>query len=139
VADAEQLLETLVDALRLVALPAEGQVAVLPGFVHVPDEVMLQYHDASLLVPQLRKAGVLSEEQDEALARLDHHLEEMSNAADKDFLWTIEAMEEDERWETPRRLAAQALAGLGREQGRPSFEGTTWVSASETRRVEPPK
>jgi hypothetical protein len=136
--DPEQFLEMLVDALRLAALPADQQMAVLPDFVHVLDEIALQYDDAWRLVPQIRQAGLLSDEQHEALARLDRHLEEMSNAADKDSLWTIETMEGDERWETFRRLAGQALAALGREPGRPSLEGTTWVSASETGRVEPP-
>jgi hypothetical protein len=111
---------------------------VLPDFVHVPDEVTLLYDDAFRLVPQIREAGLLTDEQYETLARLDRHHEEMSNAADKESLWTVEAMRSDERWEKSRRLAAEALAALGRESGTPRFDGTTWFSASETGTVERP-
>lgn len=49
--DPHALLERVVDALRLAALPAEDQFAALPDFVHVPDEVALLYEDAWVLVP----------------------------------------------------------------------------------------
>jgi hypothetical protein len=32
---------------------------VLPEFVHAPDEIVLTYHDAWLLVPELRNAGLV--------------------------------------------------------------------------------
>jgi len=119
--DPKQLLEMVVDALRLVSLPADEQVAVLTDFVHVPDEVALLYDDAWRLVPQIREAGLITDEQYEVLARLDRHHEEMSKAPKEDSLWTIQAMREDKRWEEGRRLAVEALATLGRELGRPSF------------------
>jgi hypothetical protein len=136
--DPQWCLEQVVDSLRLAALPAEEQIAALPDFVHVPDEVALLYNDAFRLVPQIREAGLITDEQQGSLVRLNRHYERMSNATDKDSLWTVEAMQSDERWEKSRRLAAEALAALGRDAGTPRFEGTTWVSASETGTLERP-
>lgn len=117
----------VVDALRLAALPAEQQIAFLPDFVHVPDEVALLYDDAWVRVPWVRDAGLLTDDQYEALARLDRHYEQMTNAAEKDWLWTVEAMQGDDRWTTSRQLATDALAALGRQPAPPQFPGTAWV------------
>jgi hypothetical protein len=137
--DPQWCLEQVVDSLRLAALPAEQQIAVLPDFVHVPQEVSLLYDDALMLVPWIREAGLITDEQEEALARLRRLHIEMAAAIDNDLLWTVEAMRSDERWEQGRGLATEALAALGRDLGRPSLGDTTWVSASETRTLEPPK
>jgi hypothetical protein len=119
-------LERLVDALRLAALPAEQQVAVLPDFVYAPDEVIDSFGDAWVQVPWLREAGMIDDRQHEALARLDRHYEEMVEATDREPLLTLAGME-DARWATSRQLAAEALAAFGRTPGRPHFSGVTWV------------
>jgi hypothetical protein len=129
--DPHAFLERVVDALRLAALPAEDQVAALPDFVHVPDEVALLYEDAWVLVPQIREAGLLTDDEHAALARLDRHYGEMSDAPDKDSLWTLEAMKHDDRWTKSRQLAVDALAALGRTPGRPEFPGITWIPAGD--------
>lgn len=120
-------METVVDALRLAALPADQQAAALPDFVFVPDEVVLLYEDAWLLVPLIRNAGLISDEQFDSLSRLDQHFEEMSNARDKDSLLTVEAMIHDDRWKASRRLAEEALRALGATPGSPRFDGVTWI------------
>jgi hypothetical protein len=51
----------------------------------------------------------------------------MSAAADKDRLWTVEAMRADERWQRGRQIAANALAALDRSVGPPRLEGITWI------------
>jgi hypothetical protein len=120
-------LEGLVDALRLAAIPAAEQVKTLPDFVHVPDEVALLYDDAFRLVPQIREAELIEDDQVEVLAELDQLFEEMFAAADQDQLWTVEAMSVDERWKRSRQIATNALAALGRSVGPPRLEGITWV------------
>jgi hypothetical protein len=129
--DPRLLLEMVVEALRLSALPSHQQAAVLPDFVHVPDEVALLYEDAWLRVPVLREANLLDDAQYESLARLDQQYEEMSDAADKDWVWTVDAMERDERWARSRQLAKEALAALGHAEGLPQFPGVTWVRARD--------
>jgi len=61
----------IVNALRLAALPAQKQVAALPEFVHVPDEVALIYDDGFGLVPQLQEANAITPSQAGALRELD--------------------------------------------------------------------
>jgi hypothetical protein len=124
-------LEMVVDALRLAALPADQQVSVLPDFVHVPDEIAMTYDDAWVLVPQIKEAKLLNDEQYEALARLDRHFEEMVSATDGDPLWTIEAMQVDDRWAKSRQLAEDALRALGRAPEPPHLSGITWVPAGK--------
>jgi hypothetical protein len=129
--DPAAFLETVVDALRLVALPAEEQIAVLPDFVAVPDEVLQLYEDAWVLVPQIREADLLTDEQYEALARLDRHHTTMAGIDEHDRFWTAEGMRNDKRWAMSRQLAGEALDRLGRPLGKPAFRGVTWIPAGD--------
>lgn len=61
------------------------------------------------------------------LARLDRHYGDISDADDKESLWTLEAMKHDDRWTKSRQVAVDALAALGRAPGRPEFPGITWI------------
>ncbi len=120
--------EMIVNALRLVALPTEKQVAALPDFVHVPDEIALIYDDAFRLVPELQAAEVLMPSQADALHELDRKFTAMTDAPDEETVWTLEAMQSDERWNDARRLACHALNLLGASADPPDFSGThTWV------------
>jgi hypothetical protein len=125
--DPDALRALIVNALRLAALSAEDQAAALPEFVHVPDEVALIYDDAYVVVPQLCEAGVITDNQAEALSELDRQFTEMSDAHDRATLWTREAMRVDKRWSEARRLATQALSLLGAAPGPPDFSGITFV------------
>jgi hypothetical protein len=116
----------VVSALRLVVLTADEQVAALPEFVHVPDEVALIYDDAYRLVPPLTAGEFLTPEQAAALDRLDRHFASMTESSNK-ALWTIAAMATGEQWATSRALARDALASLGESPGAPDFEGTRWI------------
>jgi hypothetical protein len=120
----------LVDALRLVALPPNEQVAVLPDFVDVPYEIAQTYDDAWVLTPQISEAGLLDEDQCASLARIDRLFGEMREHP-LDDLWTVEAVRTDPLWQRGRELATEALSSLGRSPGRPSFDGITWVPAGE--------
>jgi hypothetical protein len=127
---ATSFLEMLVDGLRLAALSPNEQIAALPDFVDVPYEIAQTYDDAWVLAPQIREAGLLTEEQYASLERIDRLFEEMRGAS-LESLWTIEAVREDPLWRRSRELATEALSLLGRSPGRPRFEGITWVPAGE--------
>ena len=128
--DTRWALHQLVNALRLAALPAQEQVAALPDFVQVADEIALEYDQAFQRVPQLVEAGVLTAEQAEPLATLDQLFAAMTDATDKDTVWTLPAMEGDERWAQTRTIALAALAAVGASLGHPDFDVTTWVEGS---------
>jgi hypothetical protein len=46
-------------------------------------------------------------------------------------LWTIDAMQSDNRWAKSRQLATDALEALGRTPGQPAFDGASWIRGSE--------
>jgi hypothetical protein len=126
-AESDAQREVIVNALRLTALPAEKQVVALPDFVHVPDEVALVYGDAFLFVPRLREGDLITQTQADALYELDRHFADMTTAPDREAVWTVSAMQTDERWAEARRLAADALNLLGASLGPPDIDGTTWI------------
>ena len=125
--DPQWALRQLVDALRLVALPADEQVAALPPFVHVPDEIVLYYDDAFQRLPGVLEVGVLREDQAEPLRALDELFAEMTDAPDKAWVWTLPAVENDQRWARTRTLAVAALTAVGAVPDQPQFASTVWM------------
>jgi hypothetical protein len=119
----------LVDALMLVALPAEQQVAVLRD-LEVSVEVAEGFDYGYRQVPSLCDWGVLTVEQVGAVVRLAQHFDLMWSGYDKDELLSVKAVVEDKRWETSRELARDALAKLGEKPRMPTFEGQTRVPAA---------
>ena len=58
--DAKDIYYVLVQNLKLIALPAEKQIQVLPDFVLVPDEIALGFDDVYLMVPQIKQNSMVS-------------------------------------------------------------------------------
>jgi predicted RecB family nuclease len=114
----------LVDALRLVAAAPETQIAMLPDFVCVTDEVATTFGDAYLLIPQLRQAALVSSDAAEAIKRLDDFLGSMP--ADESLAET-ESRNTHDAWAEARVLAADALRLLDEEERPPDLSGKTWV------------
>ena len=117
----------LVEALRLCALPYEGQAGALPAFVLVPFEVVIEFNDA---YGAASKAGRLPMRGNRSIRQLDALFVEMGIATDREWLFSIDAMQRDARWERSRRLATNALASLHEQLRRPKFPDSTWISKS---------
>jgi hypothetical protein len=115
-------LEMLVDGLRLLAASAAEQVAALPPYVCIPDELILTFSDAYLLVPQLVREGIVSLDAAAALGELDDHLEAMP--AD---LSESSGLESHPFWSEARVLAGAALQSLGRADGPVVLRHSTYV------------
>jgi hypothetical protein len=77
----------LVSALQLLALDYDLQVASLPTFVHVPDELALNFGDCFVLVPQMQRAALVDEAAVEKLNQLRGVFSEMSKTRS---LWVLE-------------------------------------------------
>ena len=118
----------LTDSVRLVAASADEQVAVLPSFVCVTDEIITCFSDAFLLVPQLRRAGMIPDAADRSLTELDQYFEQMPR--DEDLI-DPKSLAADGFWAEARRLASRALRDLGVEKHPLRMSGTRWVSASK--------
>lgn len=133
------VLTKLVDALRLLALPAQEQIAVLPAFVATADEVALTFDEAFRLVGERVYQHVVSEDQQAALREIDGMLESMSvpPAGASDWtpeaiatsVWSRDALTADERWALLRIRALDLLQALGADPGPPDLSGSTYVSA----------
>lgn len=119
--------DLLIDALRLVALDASDQHAALPAFVVVPDEIALTLADANLLVDQLVAQGSVTAAQAATVATIDRALAAMSDAQDRDWLWSELALASDSRWDHVRASARAVLAELGVAEGFPSLTNPRYI------------
>lgn len=118
----EQQLQMVIESLRLVAAPAEQQLAALPEYVCITDEVMLTYYDAFLLVPQLVDAGLIEATAAESLTHLDNWFEDPQDPSITD----PESLKTHAYWATARTLAAEALGQLGKDVVPPDLSYIFW-------------
>ncbi len=133
----------MVDALRLLALPAGEQLTALPSFVEVPDELALAFDEAYRLTTGDEPAWTPNPEQLHALRDIDTVLEEMSRppagllAWTPESLavsaWTVEALHTDHRWALVRSRAQRALRLLGARPGRPDPHGVIYAGEGDAR------
>jgi hypothetical protein len=103
-------LRLLVEALQLVASDADVQVASLPNFVHVPDEIALTYWEAYQLTDELESKRVITPDLKAEMNRLNAHFDAMS--LDKS-LWTLDQLAMSPKWEETRVLARSILKRMG--------------------------
>lgn len=118
------LYNTLVQSLRLVASPPDVQVAALPKFVNIPDEIALTFNDANLIAPQLEDEELISSHSLDMLKELDELFETMSE--DKN-LWTIEKLENDKFWRGSRELAINILKEMNEPYSSPNLDFIKWT------------
>lgn len=115
--------DCLVEALCLAALPAADQVAVLPEFVHVEDEIALVFDDANALSPQLLSAGVLDDAVFEGLRELDELLAREVDST----MWAAGALATHPSWAAVREASLGVLSLLRQPLRKPAFATTRWI------------
>jgi hypothetical protein len=128
VRDEDFAMHSLRETLKLLALEAGQQRAVLPDYVAVPDELALTFDDAYQQVGELEKHGLLTAEQREPLDVIERRLSDTE--ADDDF-WTLVALSSDPRWQEIRAQASQALERLGIAAGWPTLDWISYVPDQE--------
>jgi hypothetical protein len=107
------LLERLMHSLQLLACPPEVQLGSFPSFVHVPDELALDFDNfRTAFVGNFRTE--ITAEQLYCLDLIDECLSRMS----KDC-YSHEAVTEAPEWQNARQLAARALKAFGWPPGEP--------------------
>ena len=117
----------LLESLRLVAAPASEQLAAVPDFVSVTDEVSTTFGDAVLLLPQLERSGRVSPAGGDAIRRLDAWFDAMPTDGS---IADPSSLERHEFWAHARQLAADALGVLGECVLPLAVDGTRWVKGS---------
>jgi hypothetical protein len=125
--EADTPLERLRHALQALALPAERQLGLLPGFVPELDELALAFEHGLGLVAADRSTR-LSPAQRDALRAVESVLDGMSGQANA-HLWSRTARCAGEPWGRLRGAAGAALAAFGWDLEAPPgrlFEYIEW-------------
>jgi len=117
-------LEALIESLRLMAADYETQVAALPQFVCVADEIATTYDETYLLVDQIVAAGLIDPAIVARFANIDEQTEAMSERTE---LWTLDTLRTAPEWQNLRTQARDILAALGESPRPPSLEWITYV------------
>jgi hypothetical protein len=119
-------MERLIEALRLMACSADAQIAALPDFVVVADEVALLFDDEFRAVDLDACTSVVRD----GLVTINRELSEMSKSKSPS-LWTIEALRAASDWESLRTTAKAVLTALGVSIGRPDLSWATYVPGTK--------
>ncbi|KPZ66991.1 hypothetical protein AN944_04204 [Shewanella sp. P1-14-1] len=114
---AEYWYEELVDSLRLISSELEVQEAVLPEFVHIPDEVLNSFPIDSLHT--ISNQGLISDAQLKALVEFDSLLEEIDLPSDYDDM--LEMMRSGSEFRCLREKAIRLLENLGHKYEKPNI------------------
>ncbi len=114
-------MERTIEALKLLACGADVQIAALPAFVVVADEIALIFDD-ELRALDVDACGPPIRVQ---LAAIEGRLSAMS---DTKSLWTIDALRTASAWAEVRGAAAQILRMLGVGVAAPDL---SWVTLSK--------
>ena len=116
--DESKQLEMLVQALQLVAAPYEQQIEVLPGFVHVPDEIVAIFDEVYGFVNALTQKNLLTDSQQTGLNQINTLLDEMN---EKKELWSLNALERSLQWKNVRSLARNILLSFHETERLPNL------------------
>ena len=117
----------LVQSLQLLALPADEQIASLPSFVHIPDELALIYENAFEVVRQFPDDLAI-----ELLLVLDaidlqtSFMTDLYQDGDLD-VWTHDAIRHHKAWQIVRLLARTALMLMDEPVDKPSLDWMTYI------------
>jgi hypothetical protein len=123
--DYNRYFSKIIESIQLLAADFDTQVKSLPGFVHVPDEVLLTYGDNFLLAKQVLSAGLIDESQYALMQELYDALDRV--AVYKGYDEALEAMKSHPSWQVLRSQAADALCALGIEKRPPDLSHITYV------------
>ncbi|MEM1270489.1 MAG: hypothetical protein AAGI08_10625 [Bacteroidota bacterium] len=96
-------------------------MSVLPSFVHSPDEVILEFAEATHFAPQALRAELLTADQLALVTEIDGLLDTLP--VDLDYPTALRQMELSPEWATLRTRARALLDSLN-EELRPPDSGT---------------
>jgi len=125
--DADTPLARLRHALQALALPADRQLRLLPGFVPEADELALSF-EHWLGIARTDARVRLTPAQSEALLAVERLMDRMSGQGNA-HLWTRASLQDAEPWARLRRAAGAALASFGWDLDTPPgrlFEYIEW-------------
>jgi hypothetical protein len=114
------LFERMKESLQLLACPAEIQLRKFPDFVHLPDELALDFNNFRLAIVNNFRAE-LTGEQVSCLNSIDQHLSKL-----REFFYP-NAVTNSPDWRETRRLAGEALKAFGWPRDEPPRRDNEFV------------
>ncbi|MDR1203748.1 MAG: hypothetical protein LBL58_19235 [Tannerellaceae bacterium] len=123
--EVKQIYDNLIQILRLIASTPNVQIASFPQFVNVADEIALSYNDIYLLVPLLKKEGLISPVVYGILTQMDELFDIMSQ---NKSIWNVDALENDKYWQKSRFLALSILKELNESYDKPNLGFVNWIT-----------
>jgi len=130
--DDDRYYAKLIDVLRHLASDYETQVAVLPDFVVVADELAENFDLVFIqLADKIERAGLISHNTWLRLKALDDHFGRMSDQEDK-RIWTLDALRDDPEWADIRAEAKSILRQMGEKEGRPDLSWNVYIGGGKT-------
>lgn len=102
-------------SVQSLAAPFRNQKCLFPIFTEIPDELVLEHDEAQRLFLASNQVFNLSCHQKEVIKRLDHYIQELSDRDDP-HLWTMDALESSEEWESIRSLARDVIKAMRWEE-----------------------
>ena len=118
----------LIERLKLLASPYNTQINCLPDFVDVPSEVISEFTESILMLPELIENDFFSKNTIASIVRCFNCTELISR---NDDLLNLGAMQNHKDWEKARKLAKECLKLMGEEYGEPNLGHVTYVEGSK--------
>ncbi len=107
-----QIYKRMYDAVSLMALNYEKQIAALPGGINIPDEIALVFDDEVMAVMKdLYEKQMLSLDECELITVIGNKLSEMVERRDISP-WTLDGLKNETLWEECRVKAKLLLLKL---------------------------
>ena len=119
----EYIYYNLIQSLKLVASPHHIQIASLPDYVNVADEIALIYNDSYIMLPQI--CSIISQPN---VIKMFDELNKLFEDMSKDkSLWNNKSLEENVFWKVSRELGQLILNELNEKNTNPNLDFIHWV------------
>lgn len=123
--DPEWSRSVLVECARLLAADFEAQRAALPDFVHVPDELLLEFDYAVSVAWAALEGGRITPEQHAQAVALNQACGAV--VVPSDYAAALAAVRDGPEWAALRAQARALLAALGEDVRPPDLSHGTYV------------
>jgi hypothetical protein len=111
----------LIQSLQLLAADCNTQINSFPDFVFVPEEIISTFDESYILFNQVIEAGLVNQNQVQAVTGINDFLDEIYNHKNEYDLWSLEALKSDPTWEKIRMIANAALMSFGKQKDKPDL------------------
>ena len=125
-------LEILKTATQALALPFKEQISLFPEFVHITDELLLNFDDVFLFINEFLEKNLLTQGQIKFFREIDNFSIFLTKQCYK--ITPKEVLRTDIQWEKMRDLAKKALIAMNWSLEPPRLSHLTYLSSDRKSR-----